>query len=128
MAVEVEIYFNSLTGILWLQISIGVWALLTGSVETPIFLVVGEGGGHGIQSLCSVNMELESGSGLPSTWRLCVCSLQLGDLAEKIAYHDTEENTVLIISNYKFYWLKEHGEKLDSVRLIQMASKEVVRE
>lgn len=113
MAVEVEIYFNSLTGILWLQISIGVWALLTGSVETPIFLVVGEGGGHGIQSLCSVNMELESGVGSLQPGGSVFAVLQLGDLAD--TYHDTEENTVLIISNYRFYWLEEHGEKLDSV-------------
>lgn len=40
--------------------------LLTGNVDTPPFLEVGEGSEHRVQSLCSVNVENESQSGLSS--------------------------------------------------------------
>lgn len=69
-------------------------------------------------------MDPRAGAGSLQTWRLCVCSLarqrgeewmflvrklrrqQLWDLAEKVIHHDTDESTVLTISNYEFYWLK----------------------
>lgn len=38
-----------------------------------IFLDIGEGSGHGVQSLCSVNREAKSQSGLPSELKaLCL--------------------------------------------------------
>ena len=81
-------------------------------MDPPIFLEVGEGSTHEIQSLCSVN-SLQS-------WRLCVCSLAGGkgeewmflvrrvrkeplwDSAEKVTGHETDENTVSAINSYDF--------------------------
>lgn len=86
------------------------------SVDTPIFLEVGEGNGHGAQSLCSGNMETESQRPFRAGGSVCSLARWKGeaqiflvrklrkekrDLAEKVTDYDADEKAIMNFTSFR---------------------------